>query len=150
MKKSYRIPNFAEMYPEASKEIIAILKSTERKMQYQEYDLKAEQTIIDKEKQTVTVIPSREDSYERLQEASIQFMNQTPGTEEVVIKKLETEQLYRAIFSLSDGDQYVIRQLYFEERTERELAKELHMSQKGINKRKKRILNFLRKLMEEI
>ena len=45
------------MYPEASEEVIAVLKTTERKMQYQEYDLKNEQTVIDEENQKVTVIP---------------------------------------------------------------------------------------------
>ena len=51
MAKPYRLPDFKKIYPEASEEVIAVLKSTERKMQYQEYDLKAEQTIIDEEKQ---------------------------------------------------------------------------------------------------
>ncbi|MCR2048569.1 hypothetical protein NSB25_14890 [Acetatifactor muris] len=37
-------------------------------MQYQEYDLKAEQTIIEQEAQEIRVIPSCEDSYERLLE----------------------------------------------------------------------------------
>ena len=149
MAKPYRIPDFKKMYPEASEEVIAVLKTTERKMQYQEYDLKAERTIIDKEKQTVTVIPSREDSYERLLEASVQFMDQASETEELVIRKLEAEQLHRAISCLDDDDQYLIQQLYFEGRTERELAEELRLSQKGINKRRKRILNFLRELMKE-
>lgn len=149
MAKPYRLPDFKKIYPEASEEVIAVLKTTERKMQYQEYDLKAERTIIDKEKQTVTVIPSREDSYERLLEASVQFMDQASETEELVIRKLEAEQLHRAISCLDDDDQYLIQQLYFEERTERELAEELRLSQKGINKRRKRILNFLRELMKE-
>ena len=67
----------------------------------------------------------------------------------MVIRKLEAEQLHRAISCLDDDDQYLIQQLYFEERTERELAEELRLSQKGINKRRKRILNFLRELMKE-
>ena len=48
MAKPYRIPDFKKMYPEASEEVIAVLKTTERKMQYQEYDLKNEQTVIDR------------------------------------------------------------------------------------------------------
>ena len=148
MAKPYRLSDFKKIYPEASEEVIAVLKTTERKMQYQEYDLKAERTIIDKEKQTVTVIPSREDSYERLLEASVQFMDQASETEELVIRKLEAEQLHRAISCLDDDDQYLIQQLYFEGRTERELAEELRLSQKGINKRRKRILNFLIELMK--
>lgn len=150
MAKPYRLPDFKKIYPEASEEVIAVLKISERKMQYQEFDLKAEQIIIDKEKQTVTVIPGREDSYERLKEAAVQFMSQVSGPEELVIQRLEAEQLHRAISCLPDDDQYLICQLYFEERTERDLARELQMSQKGINKRKKRILSLLRKLMENI
>lgn len=63
MAKPYKIPDFKKLYPEAGEEIIAILKTTERKMQYQEYDLKTERTVVDAENQKVTVIPSREDSY---------------------------------------------------------------------------------------
>ena len=62
MAKPYRIPDYRKLYPEASEEVIAVLKTTERKMQYQEYDLKAEQAIVDQDGQTVTFIPSREDS----------------------------------------------------------------------------------------
>ena len=40
MAKPYKIPDFRKMYPEASEEVIAVLRTTERKMQYQEYDLK--------------------------------------------------------------------------------------------------------------
>ena len=101
MAKPYRLPDFKKIYPEASEEVISVLKITERKMQYQEYDLKAEQTIIDEEKQTVTVIPSREDSYERLKEAAVQFTSQISGPEELVIQCLEAEQLYKAISCLS-------------------------------------------------
>ncbi len=97
MAKPYRIPDFKKMYPEASEEVIAVLKTTERKMQYQEYDLKVEQTIIDEEKQTVTVIPSREDSYERLSESAVQFVEQAPGIEEQVINRIEIKQLHMAI-----------------------------------------------------
>lgn len=148
MAKPCKLPDFRKIYPEASEEVIAVLKITERKMQYQEYDLKAEQTIIDEETQTVTVIPSREDSYERMKEAAVQFTSQIPGPEELVIQRMEAEQLYKAISCLSADDQYLIRQLYFEERTERDLATELQLSQKGINKRKNRILSILRELMK--
>ena len=42
MAKPGRLPDFRKMYPEASEEVIEVLKETERKMQYQEYDLKAD------------------------------------------------------------------------------------------------------------
>lgn len=61
------------MYPEAGEEVISLLRTTERKMQYQEYDLKTEQTIISQEGQTITTIPNREDSLELLAE-TVQVM----------------------------------------------------------------------------
>ena len=36
MAKPYKIPEFKKLYPEASEEVIAVLRTTERKMQYQE------------------------------------------------------------------------------------------------------------------
>ena len=47
MAKPYKIPDFRKMYPEASEEVIAVLRTSERKMQYQEYDLKRARNIVD-------------------------------------------------------------------------------------------------------
>lgn len=102
MARPYRIPDFRKMYPGASEEVIAVLRTTERKMLYQEYDLKTEQTVIDEENQTVIVIPSREDSYERLMEASVQFAGEAPSTEEQVLRRIETEQLH-FVQAVKDG-----------------------------------------------
>ena len=49
MAKPYKIPDFRKMYPEASEEVIAVLRTTERKMQYQEYDLKRARNIVGSE-----------------------------------------------------------------------------------------------------
>ena len=103
MAKPYRIPDFRKMYPEASEEIIAVLRTTERKMQYQEYDLKMERTVIDQENQTVTNIPSREDSYERLMEQAVQFQEEAQSLEELVIGRMEAEQVHKALKLLSDA-----------------------------------------------
>ena len=150
MAKPYRIPAFRKMYPEASEEVIAVLRTTERKMQYQEYDLKSEQTIIDQENQTVTIIPSREDSFERLVEQSVQFREETLSLDEWIIRRLEIEQLHKALNVLSDDERYLIIQLYFEERTEREVAEELGVYHNAVHKQKIRILAKLRKILEKI
>lgn len=150
MAKPYRIPDFRKMYPEASEEVIAVLRASERKMQYMEYDLKHEQTKIDAENQKVTVIPSREDSYERLAEIAVQFAGEAPSPEEQVLRRMESEQLHKALSFLSDDERYLIRQLYFEERAERDLAEELGRSQNAVNKRKQRILEKLRVFLENI
>ena len=150
MAKPYRIPDFRKMYPEASEEVIAVLRTTERKMQYQEYDLKSEQTIIDQENQTVTIIPSREDSYERLVEQSVQFREETLSLDEWIIRRLEIEQLHKALNVLSEDERYLIIQLYFEERTEREVADELGVYHNAVHKQKIRILAKLKKIIEKI
>ena len=150
MAKPYRIPDFRKMYPEASEEVIAVLRTTERKMQYQEYDLKSEQTIIDQENQTVTIIPSREDSFELLLEQSVQFREETLSLDEWIIRRLEIEQLHKALNVLSDDERYLIIQLYFEERTEREVAEELGVYHNAVHKQKIRILAKLRKILEKI
>lgn len=150
MAKPYRIPDFRKLYPEASEEVIAVLRTTERKMQYQEYDLKAEQTIVDYDNHTVEIVPSREDSYERLLEQEVQFGGETISTEDLAIRNVEARQLHKALSLLSDDERYLIEQLYFQERTERDLAAQFHLSQRGINKRRQRILEKLRGLLKNI
>lgn len=149
MAKQYRIPDFKKMYPEASEEVIAVLRTTERKMQYQEYDLKVPRSIFNKKNNTMEVIPSREDSYERLQEQEVPFAETGLGTEELVIQNLQFEQLHKALSLLSEDEQYLIKQLFFEERTERDLAVEYHLSQKAINKRRQKILKKLKDLLKD-
>ena len=148
--KPYKIPYFEKMYPDASKEVIHVLKTTERKMQYQEYDLKREKCIVDAKNNKVTVIPSREDSYERLLDMGVQFEERTPGVEEQLLERMELEQLHKALSFLLVEEEYLIQEIYFHERTECDLAKELGCSQNAINKRKKRILDKLRRLMENL
>ena len=54
MSDKYRIPDYKKIYPEASDEVIAVLRHTERKMQYQEYDLKTGDYEINQKEETVT------------------------------------------------------------------------------------------------
>ena len=148
MARPNKIPNFRAMYPEASEEVIAVLRVTERKMQYQEYDLKVEQTVVDQENQTVMIIPSREDSYERLLELNGQFREETASVEDQAIRNLQSDQLHTALSLLSDDERILIEQLYFEGRTEREIADERGIFHNAVHKQKNRILNKLKKNLE--
>lgn len=150
MAKPNRIPDFKKIYPDASKDVISVLKKSERKMQYQEFDLKAEKVVIDKKTKKIIFIPSREDSLERLGNFMYTIKDEAPGTEEQALQNVCNEQLHQAISSLSREEQYLIKQLYFEDRSERDLARELHLTQKGINKRKSRIIKHLGELMKNI
>ena len=113
MAKAYRIPDYRKMYPDAGGEVISLLKTTERKMQYQEYDLKMEQTIVSQEDQTITTIPSREDSLERLADQEVQFAGETESVEETVLRKIQYAQLHKALSLLSDDERELIDRLFF-------------------------------------
>ncbi|MEH2932037.1 sigma-70 family RNA polymerase sigma factor [Candidatus Ventrimonas sp. KK005] len=147
MAKPGRLPDFRKMYPEASEEVIEVLRETERKMQYQEYDLKAEQTIIDEDAQEIRVIPSREDSYERLIELDIQFLDDGENVEDQVFQKIQSEMIHKALSFLSDEEEKLIRLLFFEERTEREVAELMGIYHNAVHKRKKRILRKLKNIL---
>ena len=146
MAKAYRISDYKKMYPEACEEVIAVLKTTERKMQYQEYDLKTEQTIISQKDQTVTVIPSREDSYERLLEQKVQFGEDTESVEETVLRRLQYAQLHKALSRLSADEWELIDRLYFQGQTVWDVAMGMGIYPNAVHKRKNRILEKLKKL----
>ena len=149
MAKPGRLPDFRKMYPEASKEVIELLKETERKMQYQEYDLKAERTIIDQEAQQIRIIPSREDSYERLVEQDVQFLDDREQVEDQVLRKMQSEMLHKALSLLSDGEEELIRLLFFEERTEREVAETMGIYHNAVHNQKKHILRKLKNILKK-
>lgn len=149
MAKPYRMPDFRKMYPEASEEVIAILRTTERKMQYQEYDLKVERTIINQGNHTVTVIPSREDSYERLQEQAVQFGEEAESVEETVLRNLQYEKLHKALSLLSEDERELMDRLFFQGQTEREVAENMGVYRNAVHKRKNRILQKLKKILEK-
>ena len=149
MAKAYRIPDYRKMYPEAGEEVISLLRTTERKMQYQEYDLKTEQTIISQEDQTITTIPSREDSLERLAEQEVQFAGEAESVEETVLRKLQYEQLHKALSLLPDDERELIDRLFFQGQTEREAAECMGIYRNAVHKRKNHILKKLKKFFEK-
>lgn len=148
MVNPYRITDYRKLYPEAGEEVINLLRSTERKMQYQEYDLKIDQTIINQENQTITTIPCREDSLERLSEQEVQFAAETEGVEETVLRRLQYAQLHKAISLLSDDERELIECLFFQGQTEREAAVKMGIYHNAIHKKKNRILEKLKNFLE--
>lgn len=149
MAERYRIPNFRKLYPEASDAVIAVLRQTERQMQYREYDIKSEGVKVNQSEKTVTYIPSREDSLERLCENNHQFVADQPSVEDEVIRRLLHKKLFTALRSLPEDEQRLIAHIYSFGKTERELAKLMTLSHTAIHKRKLRILSRLKDILEE-
>ena len=66
-----------------------------------------------------------------------------------IIKKDSIHNLSKALKHLDKEQYYIIHSLFFEEKTESEVAKELNLSQQALNKRKKKILLILKKWLLE-
>ena len=76
---------------EVSKELYETYYKGQRKEKYFTHDLKQEHTKVDKETGEMIVIPSREDSYERLLEAEKQFAEKTEKVEDVAVRAVMLE-----------------------------------------------------------
>lgn len=128
-----------------SREVYQEYYRGERKERYFMEDLKVEQIVIDMETQTVRIIPSREDSYERLLDENVQFAVSGESVEE---KAVRSTLLAEALHTLSPEEQALIHELYFLDKTEREVGAALQLSQVAIHKRKNKILEHLRQLLK--
>jgi len=67
--------------------------------------------------------------------------------DEIVADKLLLDELYAALGELTDDERSLIDALYFDEKSERNMAKEAGVSQPAIHKRLNRILEKLKKLL---
>ncbi len=142
MSKQYIMKNGIAV--EVSDEIYKILKKSDRRIKYVEKDLKETRYIINQKKETVKEIPSREDSLDRLTEIGKDFADSNLDFQDSLVLKIMLDE---ALAKLSDEERYLITQLFYLGRTERDLANELGISQYTVNRNKHKIL---KKLREEI
>lgn len=72
----------------------------------------------------------------------------SPHVEDVVVDKLITEKLHKCLAQLTDAEQELIFTLFFQNKSEHQMAAETEIPRMTIHNRKKRILVRLKKLME--
>lgn len=144
-------PNYLRKYPEIENrpDVLLELRRSDRKMKYIEADLKEEAFIEDQQKRIARFIPSREDSYERLLEEERQQFSDGSDMEELVLLREDILRLRRALLLLEEEEAELIKALYFRGLSERDYGKSIGISQKGVNKRRKRVLNKLYKIITE-
>ena len=136
-------------YVEVTDEVYRAYMQGDRKMRYFENDLKTERFVLGREGQVVQIIPSREDSLDRLvDENAQQFSDEQESVESVALHKLEVDRLHTALSLLAPEERALIQALFFDERKESELAMELGISQPAVYKRKTKILKKLKLLLE--
>lgn len=137
------------LFVEVTNEVYAAYMQGDRKIRYFENDLKAERVILDDEGHIRQIIPSREDSLDRLMDDNAeQFADRRESVEDMVFRKITIEELYRALDQLCESEYALIAALYFDGKTEREYAAELGVYRNAVHKRKMRILEKLKNILE--
>ena len=130
-------------FVEVSEEVYVAYRKGERKMRYFEKDLKTEHVLRDKD--GYHVIPSREDSLDRLMESGAeQFADSRENVEDIVLRKFLIDQLCKAVAGLTKAEQRLIYAVFIEEKTERDIASLMGVSQSTVHKQKNRILKKLK------
>ena len=128
-----------------NREIYEYITKSDRKIKYAEEDRKQERYFIDYENERISVKPSREDSLDRLMELGMDFPDNTIDLYESVTQKIMLEQ---ALSKLDDEERNLIIQLFYFDRTEREVAAEIGVSQVYVHKLKEKILCKLYELLK--
>lgn len=128
-----------------SKEVYAEYHRSKRQERYFTKDLKRERMSIDQDRETITFIPGREDSYERLLDMDRQFAVPGELLEDKVIREILLE---KALKTLTSEEQELIRELYYLDKTERQVSEALHIAKSTLHYQRDQILSKLRKLLD--
>jgi len=124
-------PDYKALYPgiTITEKVLRVLKESDRKMEYLEYDIKAERFRVDHENQRIEFRPSREDSLDRLLELDKQFRAEAEQPETIVLHKDEVHRLRQAVGDLSEKEQLLIFKRYWQGKPQQVVAAELGISQ---------------------
>ena len=99
VKRKY---GFAAQFVEVTDEVYTAYMRGDRKMRYFEADLKSERPVYGSNGEIKQVLPSREDSLDRLMEENArQFAANSESVEDVVFRKLMADKLHTALMQLT-------------------------------------------------
>ena len=130
-----------------TEEIYREYKRAENKEQYFMRRLKKGRYVVEREKGDVLYLPSRETSLEQLIEAVRDIPAPGGTAEDMALKFYQLEKLREALDSLSDMERELIRELFYEGKTEREVCVDLGMAKTTLHRRKSDVLEKLRKIL---
>jgi len=100
---------------------------------------------VDTENERVIFVPSREDSIDRLTELGFEFEDASFS-----IDAIDTAVMVeKALDQLSFDERYIIESLFYNGKTEQELADEYGISQKNMHMRKVRILAKMNRILRK-
>ena len=133
---------------EVTQEVYEVYYKGKRKEKYFMQDLKVGRCTTDPETGEKIYLPSREDSFERLMEVTQQFEDRYTDVEGEILRKLEVENLHKALEQLKQEEKELIWSLYFEEISEVELSKRTGIGRTTLQYRKYQILKKLKQILE--
>lgn len=144
-------PNYQKIYPELIErpDILKFLNQSDQKMKYMEVDLKQNEFIQDLDKKIAVLLPSREDSLERLCDEERRQFPDEQDVEAELLERDETNRLRGHIAELEKDEQKLLYLRYWKELTQAEVAKVFSVSQPTISYREKKILQKIKTRMEQ-
>jgi RNA polymerase sigma factor (sigma-70 family) len=151
-------PDYASLYPgvKISAEVLEVLKTSDYRMEYEEYHLKTERTLKDKNGAIVRdeygepiKLPAREDSLDRLLETHRQFADHSADLERNVMRSETHKELHRCVDLLPEREREVINALYFDGLSETDCALKMGVSQPMVFKIKTRVLKKIKKILSK-
>ena len=151
LNRNKYFPYYQKIYPGLSNhpDILMALNQSDQKIKYMEVDLKQNEFIQDLDRNVAILLPSREVSLDRLcEEERLQFPDEQ-DIEAQMLAHEEIDRLYSFIAGLEKDEQELLFLRYWKELTQAEVAKYFSVSQPTISYREKRILQKLKRLMEE-
>lgn len=135
-----------ELVP-VSEEVYREYYKSARRERYMEKDIKVGRIDVDMENETVTFIPSKEDSIERLMEQGADFSDDKL-IENIIVDKAMLLILQEALSELNSEDMELIDAIYNKNLTVRQVATDKNISHVAVVKRHKKVLDKLRKFFK--
>ena len=147
-KKMDRFIYIGKEQVQVSEEIYKEYYRMKRRERYLEQDIKVGSIVVDAEAETVDFIDSKEDSMERLMEQGTYFEDEQL-IEDILCDKATLLILQEAMAALNAEEQELIMDLYYNDLTVREVAKEKDISHVAVVKRHKKVLDKLKKFFSK-
>ena len=133
-----------------TEEIYREYKRAEDKERYFMRRLKRGRYVVEREKGNVLYLLSQETSLEQPIEAIWNIPAPGGTAEDMALKSYQLEKLQETLGSLPDMDRELIRELFYEGKTEREVCADLGMAKTTLHRRKSAVLEKLKKFLGKL
>ena len=102
-----------------------------------------------REKKQIQTRRGKEISYDEMSDNELMSISDVDeqNVERIVINDLLIDDLHRVLYTLTNEEQFIIKELFFNDKSERKLSKETGIPQKSINNKKHEIIKKLKKLL---